>query len=240
MNKPDGAARISKKAKGKVVAFTTLLKAKGVAKPALIDPAQDVAVLQYTGGTTGTPKAAMLTHQNLVANIAQLQLWFDGAKAGEERILAVLPFFHVFAMTTEMNLGIALGAEIILHPRFEINAALKSITDQKPTIFCGVPTLYHALNQAVEKNSKLDLSSLNYCISGGAPLPATVQAQFEKLTNCTLIEGYGLSETSPVASANPMTGLKKSGSIGLPLPHTEFKITKLDDPSQTAAIGAHK
>ncbi len=195
---------------------------------AAIDPRRDVAVLQYTGGTTGTPKGAMLTHYNLVANAVQCQLWFHGVAEGSERVLAVLPFFHVFAMTSAMNLGIAAGAEIVMLPRFELSLLLRTIARKKPTIFPGVPTIYTAINNS-KQTHKYDLSSLRSCISGGAPLPVEVKASFEKLTGCVLVEGYGLSEASPVVACNPFGGANKPGSVGLPMPGTTIDIVALDE-----------
>lgn len=237
--KKEGVARVKKSARPHIVPFTRLMKAKGKPAPVALDAANDVAVLQYTGGTTGVPKAAMLTHGNLVANVTQVSTWFQGAKKGEEKMMAVLPFFHVFAMTTEMNLGIEMGAEIIMQPKFEIKKLLKAIDTQKPTVFAGVPTLYHAISEAVDKapaGKKPDITSLRYCISGGAPLPDPTRVRFEGLTGCTLVEGYGLSETSPVATANPIKGVRKAGSIGLPMPGTEVRITDLEFPDKSQPI----
>jgi long-chain acyl-CoA synthetase len=210
------------------VAFATLTNNDGMVPPAAIDPLHDVAVLQYTGGTTGTPKGAMLTHANLLANAMQCRLWFQGTKEGGERVLAVLPFFHVFAMTSAMNFAITVGAEIIMLPRFELKMLLDTIARKKPTIFPGVPTIYTAINNAKETAS-YDLSSIRSCISGGAPLPVEVKNSFERLTGCVLVEGYGLSEASPVVACNPFNGANKPGSVGLPLPGTLVEIVSLDE-----------
>ncbi len=212
------------------LSFAALIANDGVdnAPPAAIDPRRDIAVLQYTGGTTGTPKGAMLTHYNLVANAVQCQLWFHGVADGGERVLAVLPFFHVFAMTSAMNFGIAAGAEIIMLPRFELTTLLRTIARKKPTIFPGVPTIYTAINNS-SQTAKYDLSSIRSCISGGAPLPVEVKAAFEKLTGCILVEGYGLSETSPVVACNPFGGANKPGSVGLPMPGTTIDVVALGE-----------
>ncbi len=210
------------------VPFATLIANDGIAPAATIDPRRDLAVLQYTGGTTGTPKGAMLTHANLLANTMQCRLWFRGTKEGGERVLAVLPFFHVFAMTSAMNFAIAIGAEIVMLPRFELKMLLRTIARKKPTIFPGVPTIYTAINNAKE-TPRYDLSSVKSCISGGAPLPVEVKASFEKLTGCVLVEGYGLSEASPVVACNPFGGANKAGSVGLPLPGTLIEIVALDE-----------
>ena len=209
------------------MSFAELLECGKEFHPPDIDPHRDIAVLQYTGGTTGTPKAAILTHANLSANVEQAHAIFPGMRLGEERILAVLPFFHVFAMTVVMNLGIKTGAELILLPRFTLNEVLRTIDDKRPTLFPGVPTIFTAINNAPHLN-QMNLSSLRYGISGGAPLPVEVKKRFESLSGCTLVEGYGLTEASPVALSNPVEGLNKPGSIGLPLPGTTIDIRDLE------------
>ena len=208
----------------------------GRPKPVAIDPIEDVAVLQYTGGTTGTPKGAMLTHANLSANARQCMLWFPGARLGEERMLAVLPFFHVFAMTVALNTAMALGAEIVLVPRFDLDELLGLIDRKKPTLFPAVPTIYTAINAHPERDSH-DLTSIRFCISGGAPLPLEVKEQFEAHTGCEVIEGYGLSECSPVACITPIGGTYKPGSVGLPVPGTVVEIVSLDDGATVLATG---
>ena len=193
-----------------------------------IDPYTDVAVLQYTGGTTGLPKGAMLTHANLYANAVQATMWFDTAQPGEERVLAVIPFFHVFGMTAGMLFAVRLGAELVALPRFDLGQVLKTIARTKPTIFPAVPTIYNAIVNHADV-AKYDLSSIKYCISGGAPLPVEVKESFERLTGCHLVEGYGLSETSPIATVNPIHGAARAGSIGLPVPGTVIEIVSLED-----------
>ena len=216
--------------------FKQLVANDGRPQPVAIDPDEDIAVLQYTGGTTGVPKGAMLTHANLHANTIQCALWFHGARPGQERMLGVLPFFHVFAMTVVMNFSIRFGAEIVMLPRFDLNQVMETIHKKKPTLFPAVPTIYTAINH--HKNlSQYDLSSIRFCISGGAPLPVEVKETFERNTGCTLVEGYGLSEASPVATANPMTGVNKAGSIGLPLPGTVIEIVSLEEPRRVLPPG---
>ena len=206
------------------VRFADLVRDKTPVATAPFDPATTVAVLQYTGGTTGVPKGAMLTHANLTANADQVAAWVpDGFLKGDPKMLGVLPLFHVFAMTVVMNFGIRLGSELILLPRFDLAQVMDVIEKKRPTIFPGVPTIYTALNGAAAK-SKRDLTSIECCISGGAPLPADVRARFEELTGCKLLEGYGLSEASPVVTCNPAVGLDKDGSIGLALPETRISI----------------
>ncbi len=201
-----------------------------------IDPLTDVAVLQYTGGTTGTPKGAMLTHANIYVNVQQVASWAPDLADGEERVLGVLPFFHVFALTVVMNFGLAKGAEIIIMPRFALDEALHLIDKTRPTVMPGVPTLFNALMSHHKINSH-DLSSLKFCLSGGAALPVEVKQQFEAITGCKVVEGYGLSETSPVATCNPLEGPVKAGSIGLPLPGTTISLRDLADPTREVPQG---
>ncbi len=196
-------------------------------KPVHIKPEEDIAVIQYTGGTTGTAKGAMLSHANVYANAVQASLWCNTIEGEEGKMLAVLPFFHVFAMTVVMNLSIYRGFEIIIHPRFELKHVLKDIQRKKPSLMPGVPTMYTAINN-YPNIKDYDLSSLKICISGGAGLPVEVKTKFEKLTGCSLVEGYGLTESSPVNCCNPLSGVNKKGSIGLPLPQTEILIENME------------
>jgi long-chain acyl-CoA synthetase len=215
----------------KIVHHADLLTQSGVFLPPAIDPDRDIAVLQYTGGTTGTPKGAMLTHTNVTANAAQSTAWGSSLVGdGQERVLAVLPFFHVFAMTVVMNFGLRQGAEIILMPRFILNEAMRLIHRARPTVMPGVPTMFVAILGHPERSS-FDLSSLKYCVSGGAPLPIEVKRDFEALTGCKVVEGYGLSEASPVVTCNPPGGPVKPGSIGQPLPATIVSLRDLADPT---------
>lgn len=192
-----------------------------------INPEEDLALLQYTGGTTGFAKGVMLTHMNMVANTIQNQLWFYRYRIGQERYMAALPFFHVFGMTVLLNQAISLAGTLILIPRFEINQVLKMIDKKKPTVFPGAPTMYVAIINHKDI-AKYDLSSINVCVSGAAPLPLEVQTRFEHLTGGKLIEGYGLTESSPVTHANNIWGLRKTGSIGVPFPDTDAKIVHPD------------
>ncbi|MBB3907122.1 long-chain fatty acid--CoA ligase [Anoxybacillus sp. UARK-01] len=193
-----------------------------------IDPMEDVALLQYTGGTTGFPKAAMLTHHNLIANTIMCVHWMYRCPKGEETILGVLPFFHVYGMTTIMNLSIMQAYKMILLPKFDIKTTLKTIEKKRPTLFPGAPTMYIALLNDPDL-SKYDLSSIKACISGSASLPVEVQEKFEALTGGKVIEGYGLTEASPVTHANFLwDGERVKGSIGVPWPDTEAKIISLE------------
>jgi long-chain acyl-CoA synthetase len=218
------------------ITFNRLIDNDGDPDPVSIDPVNDVAVFQFTGGTTGFPKPARLTHANLSANAEQLALWAPETKPGQEKILGVLPLSHAFGMTAVMNLGIRLGAELILLPHFKPAEVLQAINRERPTVFIGVPTIYSALN-ATRDISKCDFSSLNFCISGGAPLPAEVQRRFEEETSCRLVEGYGLSETGPVVTVNPLNSGGKPGSVGLPLPATVIKIVSLEEPNRILGPG---
>ncbi|MBS0233644.1 MAG: long-chain fatty acid--CoA ligase [Proteobacteria bacterium] len=205
--------------------------------PVRIDPDNDIAVLQYTGGTTGTPKGAMLTHANIVANTKQVVAWAVGLKPGEESILGALPLFHVFAMTVVMTVGVDLAAKIVLMPRFQLLEALKLINSEKPTMMPVVPTILTAMLN-FEHIKSYDLSSLKFCLSGGAPLPLETKLKFEAMAGATkVVEGYGLSETSPVLTANPLEGEPVSGSIGLPLPGTVISLRGLDDPTKEVPQG---
>lgn len=218
------------------IEFNALLDNDGHPAEVPVDPRQDVAVLQYSGGTTGVPKGAMLTHFNLVANINQCALWMPELRPGQEKVLAVLPFFHVFAMTCCLNQGIAIGAELIILPRFEIALLLRTIERTRPTIFHAVPTLYTAINMRPGV-SRHDLSSIKFCVSGGAPLPLDVKVRFEKLTGCRLVEGYGMSECSPVATCGPLDGRAKPGSVGLPVPGTVIEILSTDGSERVLGPG---
>jgi long-chain acyl-CoA synthetase len=218
------------------VTWDSLIDNDGRFEPAVIKPQEDIALLQYTGGTTGVPKGAMLTHANLTINVEQMLAWNSDIELGAERIMAILPFFHVFAMTAVMNLGLRIGASLILMPRFEIGQAVALIRRQRPTIMPGVPTLFNALLNYPGIRRE-DLSSLRICISGGAALPHQVRQRFEAFTGCRLVEGYGLSETSPVATCNPFGGLEKQNSIGQPLPATIVHVRSLDDPTREVAQG---
>ncbi|RZT53264.1 long-chain acyl-CoA synthetase [Sphingomonas sp. BK036] len=215
--------------------FDSLLKAKGAPVPVEVAP-NDVAVLQYTGGTTGEPKAAMLSHANLVANADAMVVFVGGEQPHQDRVLGALPLFHVFALTTVLTYSIRTGAEMILLPRFELQQLLKTIARTKPSYFPAVPTIYAAITTAADTQS-IDLSSIHACISGGAPLPAEVRTAFEAATGAKLVEGYGLSEASPIITCNPIGGINKPGSAGLPFPGTTIEIRDREDPSRVLPIG---
>ena len=220
----------------KIIPLMAMLSA-APAKPApvAIDPERDIALIQYTGGTTGTPKGAMLTHQNLTANARQVDSIDPKIEAGD-RIVGALPFFHVFANTCVLNRTILAGGMIAMLPRFEAGAVLKTIARVKATALPGVPTMYQALLDH-DDVGKTDFSSLHFCISGGAPLPAEVKARFEAVTGATVIEGYGLTESSGVLTSNPYLGLNKSGTIGQPVPGTHIRLVDREDPTKPAPEG---
>jgi long-chain acyl-CoA synthetase len=218
------------------ISFEKLSANDGIYTKITIHPEDDLAVLQYTGGTTGVPKGAMLTHHNVAINTWQSRQIFTDVVEGAERFLGVLPFFHVFAMTTVMNIAISLGAAIIMLPRFDLAQVIKTIHKKRPTLFPAVPTIYTAINHYKDLK-KYDLSSIKYCISGGAALPVEVKHDFERLTGCVLVEGYGLSETSPVAACNPVKGTNKVASIGLPVPQTKIEIISLEDRQSLMPLG---
>lgn len=199
-----------------------LLKHPPLASTPLPEP-RDLAVLQYTGGTTGIPKAAELTHGNLMANVAQIDAWLPQVRYGQERLMGLLPFSHSFGLTACLNWPMSQGAMIIVLPRFEINGFLKAMEKYRPTMLPGVPTLFVALIND-PRLPKLDLSALWACISGSAPLPLEVRDRFESLSGCTMLEGYGLTEAAPITHFNPIRGNKPPGSMGLPLPSTLAKI----------------
>ena len=223
------------------VAFKQLLANDGAFQPEPIDdPAETVAVLQYTGGTTGLPKGAMLTHANLVAACTQFSAFGEGEQKlmeeGAERVLAVLPLFHIYALTVNMLFGISAGAEIILHPRFELEAVIKDLHKKKPSIFPGVPTMYTAIINHPDI-ANYDLSALKFCASGGAPLPVEVEQKFKQLTGCKLVEGWGMTETSPSGCSTPLYGTYKEGSCGIPLPGIIIKMYDMDSSTQEMPLG---
>ena len=216
--------------------FKKLIANDGIPALVEIEPERDIAVMQYTGGTTGLPKAALLSHANLSANTAQTRMWADVVSSGPEKVLAILPLFHVFGMTGVMNLALSSGSEILLLPRFKVAETLAVIDKEKPTVLLGVPTIYSAINEHKDLQS-YDLSSLGYCISGGAPLPMAIKTKFERITGCALVEGYGLTEAAPVVTINPFEGASKPNSAGLPLPGTLVEVVSLEDPDELLPVG---
>ena len=196
----------------------------------------ETALLQYTGGTTGVPKGAVLTHRNLVVNAVQCRAWLSVRNEGDERVLAAIPFFHVYGMTTAMNLGVLIGAELILIPKFHTKEVLELIHAHRPTIFPGIQAMYLAIENHPEIR-KYDLTSIKAAICGAGPLMREVQERFERLTRARIVEGYGLSEASPVTHANPILGKRKVGSIGLPWPDLEARIVDIKTGKQALPVG---
>lgn len=221
-----------------VISFKELLRRHdGQAPPAVaVDPERDLAVLQYTGGTTGLSKGAMLTHRNLMANVLQVREWMPGLVDGAERFLTVMPFFHVYGLTVCLNMATLIGATMILVPKFDLKQVLQLIDKQQPTVFPGAPPIYVAINHCPDVG-RYHLRSIKACISGAAPLPVEVQTTFEQLTGGKLVEGYGLTEASPVTHCTPIYGRRVAGSIGLPLPDTDMKIVDLETGEQELAAG---
>ena len=199
---------------------------------------EDVALLQYTGGTTGLPKGAMLTHGNLTAAVAIYQNWDDGEQLvpGEQRIMGVLPLFHIYALTTVLLRHLADGNEVLLHPRFDAGAVLRDIAEQRVTLMTGVPTMWIALLNHPDAG-RTDFSSLHACVSGGAPLPFEVGQKVERLFGQRLRIGWGMTETSPAGTRVPVGAPLRPGLIGVPLPGIEIRIVALDDPGREMPAG---
>jgi long-chain acyl-CoA synthetase len=211
--------------------YAAARRATGTVPPVSGDPATTVAVFQYTGGTTGVPKAAMLTHRNLVANITQGNTWNTSRVSGEEVTMASIPFFHVYGLTVALLMALADGGTVVMQTRPEIRELLKLIDKYQPTQFPGVPALYNLFNQQPDI-AKFRIHSIKYSCSGSAPLPLEVARRFESLTGAAIVEGYGLSETSPVTHVNPLRGERRAGSIGLPVPDTDERVVDLETGSR--------
>jgi len=205
-----------------------LAAAPGEPPSVAIDAEEDVAILQYTGGTTGRPKGAMLTHSNIVANVVQAYVWGrEYARPGEDVWLMILPFFHIYGLTVGIALATYYGAQVVLLPQFDADIALRAIQEYKVSIFPGVPTLFVALLNHPNATT-VDWSSLRQCNSGSAPLPLEVLERFQRLADLTIIEGYGLTEASPTTHVNPTFNTRKPGSIGLPYPDTDCQIVDVE------------
>jgi long-chain acyl-CoA synthetase len=221
-----------------VLRWSQALKAAGPAPPvATVRPTEDVAILIYTGGTTGIAKGAMLSHHNITSNARQSGSWFPSIEDGQEALLAALPFFHSYGLLA-MNLSVLIAAKLIPMPNpRDIHMILELTQHEKPTLFPGVPRLYVAVNEHPDV-AKFDLKSIMACVSGAAPLPVAVAKEFERVTGGgQLVEGYGLTECSPVTHANPFNGPRKPGHIGMPIPDTDVRIISLDDPDKLMPVG---
>ncbi|MBT5187818.1 MAG: long-chain fatty acid--CoA ligase [Kordiimonadaceae bacterium] len=207
----------------------------GVIQPQEINPDEDIAVLQYTGGTTGIPKGAMLTHSNLYINMRQLEEWPDDLAFGKENVAAFLPFFHIFALTVVLNISLKIGARIVIVPKFELEDAVKLLTKENITLFSGVPTMYTAINNHKDAGN-IGIDEIKMAMSGGAPLPVDLRQQYIDNYGLEITEGYGLTEASPVTHASPM-GASRAGSIGMPLPATEVFIMDRENEGQLMPMG---
>ena len=218
------------------VEFSRLIAGPQMPAPVVIDPEVDVAVLQFTGGTTGTPKAAMLSHANITVNLQQVLRVLPKLEPGAERFLGILPFFHVFAMTAVMNLGLTIGAELLLLPRLDLKILMRTIYRRKPTILPGVPTLFTAISNAAEAAGQTDMGFIKFAVSGGAALSAEVMERFERISRSRILEGYGLSETSPVISFSQVAPVKHGG-VGPAVPGTVIEIRDPANPEHLLAQG---
>lgn len=217
------------------IAVSELIDNSASPDPVAVDP-HDVAVLQYTGGTTGIPKGAMLTHASLAANCGMMLAHFGGMIEEQQRTLGVLPMFHVFALTSVLNFAIEMGGELVLLPRFEMKQVLAAIKRKPPTQVYGVPTIWSAFN-ALPDGEMPDLSSVQCCISGGAPLPLEVRQEFEARSGTRVVEGYGLSEASPIITCNPLFGVVKDNSAGPRFPGTTLEIRDPENPEHLCGTG---
>ncbi len=218
------------------IAYRDLIDNDGAISIPACDPKTTLALLQYTGGTTGVPKGAALSHANVYVNALQCKAWFGGVSDPNSKVIGILPLFHAFAMTCVMNWALSNGGEMILLPRFDAKTLLRAIHKKRPTAMPAVPTLFTAL-LACPDLAKYDLSSLRFSISGGAPLPLEVRKAFEARSGARIVEGYGLSEASPVTCCNPTYRPSKDGSVGLPLPLTSVDIVSLDDRKTLVKTG---
>ena len=220
-----------------VVFFKDLVKNTAPAPPKHRPALDDVAVIQYTGGTTGVSKGAMLTHRNISCNVQQIQAWFRDVQLGEESLLAALPYFHIFGLTVCMAWPLRAGASLVLMPNpRDITQMIKLIEKHRITLFPAVPAMFNAINNT-PGIEKIDLSSVKSCFSGSAPLTEDVQMKFEAMTGAKIVEGFGLTETSPVLTCNPLLGQRKIGHIGIPLPNTEVRIVDPEDGRRELPFG---
>ena len=215
----------------------TLMKQTTADRPRPPIAMDDIALLQYTGGTTGVAKGAMLTHRNLSCNVQQVISWFVDVRRGEEVMMGVLPFFHVFGLTVAMAFPLSVAGAVVLMPNpRDMPQLISSISKHRVTLFPAVPAMFNAIVNA-KGIEKLDLTSVRSCFSGSAPLPPDILRRFEEMTGGKIVEGYGLTETSPVTHANPLDGQRKIGSIGVPFPNTDMKVVSLDDGKTEAGVG---
>jgi len=223
-----------------IYSYDDLIKCEAALPEVPINPAEDLAVLQYTGGTTGVAKGVMLTHRNLISNTLQVLEWSVNMEYGKERILTILPVFHVYGMTDCLNNAVAIAATQIILPRFDVDQVLETIRAYQPSLFPGAPTMFMALNShpRIAEYSE-SLAAIKVCTSGSAPLPLEVAQKFSEVTQGkgNLVEGYGLSEASPITHCNPLDRPTRSGSIGLPFPDTDCVIMDLETGDRELPVG---
>ena len=231
--------RVESLADGDVWMKDLLAKHANSPKPKVDVTPDDTAIFQYSGGTTGVPKAAVAMHRNVVANTLQIKSWMTGLEEGKEVVLMGIPLFHVYGMVAGMNFGMVIGASLVMVPNArDLKDVLVNISKYKTSIFPGVPLLYNGINNHPDvKAGKYDLSSIKACISGSAPLMRETKEEFERLTGGKLFEAYGLSEAPTGTHCNPLNGENKVGSIGMPLPDVDVRIISLDDGETEVAQG---
>jgi len=220
-----------------VLSWEQVASSTGPIDPAYPQPGpQDTALLQYTGGTTGTPKGAVLTHSNLRANAAQGRAWMPGLNDGEETVYAVLPLFHAYGLTLCLTFSMSVGATLVLLPRFDLEQMIEAIKRRPPTFLPAVPPIYERLAVAAQEG-RVDLTSIRYAISGAMPLPPAVVATWESVSGGLLVEGYGMTETSPISLGNPAAATRRPGTVGVPFPSTRIRIVDQDDSSVDLPLG---
>ncbi|WJL96522.1 long-chain-fatty-acid--CoA ligase [Microbacterium sp. ET2] len=239
---PVRAARASRdamtstpKAKG-ILSWSQLVKARRLSKSYPRPSLDDIALLQLTSGTTGTPKAAILSHRNLRSNAAQGRAWVPGLAEGAETFYAVLPMFHAYGLTLCLTFAISIGARIVLFPKFDVGLVVAAAKTSPPTFLPGVPPIYDALARATSRKN-VDLTSIRFAISGAMSLPVPTVTRWEEATGGLLVEGYGMTETSPVALGNPIGPSRRPGTVGVPFPSTEIRVVDPDDPTVDRPIG---
>nr|WP_231980132.1 AMP-binding protein [Tessaracoccus coleopterorum] len=228
-------AKLTQPAPG-TIPWEELLKADPI-NPAHPRPAvYDLAVIQYTSGTTGQPKGAMLTHSNLFSNARQGEAWMHGAQYRKEIFYAILPLFHAFGMTLFLTYGILKQARLVLFPSFDVNLVLDAAVKSPPTVYCAVPPIYEATARRAKERG-ISLRSAKYCISGAMALPASTVELWESVSGGLLVEGYGMTEASPVCLGNPFAESRRSGTIGVPFPSTWMRVVDPEDPTRDVEQG---
>ncbi|NYF17003.1 long-chain acyl-CoA synthetase [Microbacterium sp. AK009] len=239
---PVPAARASRdamtstpKAKG-ILSWSQLVKTRRLSRSHPRPSLDDIALLQLTSGTTGTPKAAILSHRNLRSNAAQGRAWVPGLAEGAETFYAVLPMFHAYGLTLCLTFAVSIGARVVLFPKFDVDLVVAAAKTSPPTFLPGVPPIYDALARATSRKN-VDLTSIRFAISGAMSLPVPTVTRWEEATGGLLVEGYGMTETSPVALGNPIGPSRRPGTVGVPFPSTEIRVVDPDDPAVDRPIG---